>query len=120
MGSKTLLSLPNALPLKNRNNIVITNQKEKFSNMYKDISNIFFLGLEQTINFMKLNTNNTFFIIGGNQIYNLLLPYGSTIWVTKMKQSYDCDLIFNYDYDITSYTKKIIYEDNKLEIMYLQ
>ncbi len=118
MGSKTLLSLPNALPLKNRTNIVITNQKEKYSNMYKNISNIFFLNLEETINFMKLNRNDSFYIIGGNQIYNLLLPYCSTIWLTKIRQNYNCDLIFNYD--ISTYTKEIIYEDTELEIMCLK
>ena len=53
-------------------------------NIYKNINNLYFFDLEQIINFMKQNTNNTFFIIGGNQIYNLLLPYCSTIWITKM------------------------------------
>jgi dihydrofolate reductase len=115
MGSKTLLSLPNAMPLKNRTNIVITNQKEKYSNMYKTIDNILFLELKETLDFMKTNISNKFFIIGGNQIYNELLPYCSTIWLTKIKQSYDCDLIFNYD--ISTYTKEIIYEDTELEIM---
>jgi dihydrofolate reductase len=118
MGTKTLLSLPNALPLSNRINIVITNQKDKYSSVYKNISNLFFLDLEQTINFMKLNTNITFYIIGGNQIYNLLLPYCSTIWLTKIKKNYDCDLIFSYD--ISSYNKEVIYEDTELEIMYLK
>lgn len=117
MGSKTLLSLPNGLPLKNRTNIIITEQKEKYSNMYKNIQDLFFLDLGQTIDFMKENKNNIFFIIGGNQIYDLLLPYCSIIWLTKMKQSYDCDLIFNYD--ISIYTKEVIYEDNELSIMCL-
>jgi dihydrofolate reductase len=118
MGSKTLLSLPNVMPLTNRTNIVVTNQKEKYSNMYKDITNLFFLDLVQTVHFMKTNINNKFFIIGGNQIYNLLLPYCSSIWLTKMKQNYDCDLIFNYD--TSTYTKEVIYEDTDLEIMYLK
>jgi len=118
MGSKTLLSLPKGLPLPNRTNIVITNQKEKYSNMYNNISNLYFLDLEETVHFMKKNVKNKFFVIGGNQIYNLLLPYCSTIWLTKMKQNYDCDLIFNYD--ISTYTKNIIYEDTELEIMYLK
>jgi len=118
MGSKTLLSLPNSQPLANRTNIVITSQKQKYSNMYNNFSNIYFLDLEETVNFMKTNINNKFFIIGGNQIYNLLLPYCSTICLTKMKQSYDCDLIFNYD--ISTYTKEVIYEDTDLQIMYLK
>jgi dihydrofolate reductase len=115
MGSKTFLSLPNAMPLKNRTNIVITNKKEKYSNMYETIDNILFLDLKETLHFMKTNTAIKFFIIGGNQIYNELMPYCSTIWLTKIKKNYDCDLIFNYD--ISTYTKEIIYEDTELEIM---
>jgi dihydrofolate reductase len=118
MGSKTLISLPNAMPLKNRTNIVITSQKEKYSNTYKNTDNIFFLDLKETLDFITKNTDNTFFIIGGNQIYNELLPYCSTIWLTKIKLNYDCDLIFKYD--ISSYSKEIIYEDSELEIMYLK
>ena len=118
MGSKTLLSLPNALPLNNRTNIIVTNQKEKYSNIYGTIDNIFFLNLEQNVHFMKKNIHNKFFIIGGNEIYNLLLPYCSTIWLTRIKQNYYCDLIFNYD--ISTYTKNVIYEDSELEIMYLK
>jgi dihydrofolate reductase len=118
MGSKTLLSLPNAMPLKNRTNIVITTQKEKYSNMYKTIDNVFFLDLKESIYFMKTTTNNKFFIIGGNQIYNELMPYCSSIWLTKIKQNYNCDLIFNYD--ISRYTKEVIYQDNELEIMCLK
>jgi dihydrofolate reductase len=64
------------------------------------------------------NKFNNFFIIGGNQIYNILLPYCSGIWLTKIKQNYDCDLIFNVD--ISMYNKEIIYEDTELEIMYLK
>lgn len=117
MGSKTLLSLPNSQPLTNRTNIVVTTQKQKYSNMYNNMSNIYFLNLEETVHFITKNVNNKFFIIGGNQIYNLLLPYCSTIWLTKMKQNYNCDLIFNYD--ISTYTKEVIYEDTDLQIMYL-
>ena len=118
MGTKTLLSLPNSLPLKNRTNIVITTKKQKYSNIYNNSYNLFFLELEETIDFMKSNPNNKFFIIGGNQIYNLLLPYCSTIWLTKIKQNYNCNLLFTYD--ISSYTKEVIYEDIELEIMCLK
>lgn len=118
MGSNTLLSLPNAQPLPNRTNIVLTNNKEKYSTNYKQCTNLFFLDFEETLNYINIHKNKTIFVIGGNQIYNLLLPYCSTIWLTRMKQNYDCDLIFNYD--ISTYTKEVIYEDTELEIMYLK
>jgi dihydrofolate reductase len=109
MGSKTLLSLPKSKPLKNRTNIVITNEKEKYSKLYEDYTNCFFLNLEETLCIIKKER--------GNQIYKLLLPYCSGIWLTKIKQNYNCDLIFNTD--ITTYDKEIIYKDDELEIMYL-
>uniref|UniRef100_A0A6C0BUH5 dihydrofolate reductase n=1 Tax=viral metagenome TaxID=1070528 RepID=A0A6C0BUH5_9ZZZZ len=117
MGSKTLLSLPNAAPLKNRINIVITSNKEMYLNKYRDAPNIFFFDIEEIIVFMKKNTNTKFYIIGGNKIYNLLLPYCSRIWLTKIKKDYKCDLMFNYN--ISVYTKEVIYDDSELEIQHL-
>ena len=123
MGSKTLFSLPMAQPLKNRTNIVITNEKEKYSNLYKEYNqnkkDLIFLNLSETLEFMKINTDKKIFIIGGNQIYNLLMPYCSSIWITKMKKDYMCDLIFDLS-SLSTYTKEVIYEDNELEIMKLQ
>ena len=75
MGSKTLLSLPKSKPLKNRTNIVITNETEKYSNLYSDYkSYLTFLNFQETLQYIKSNKNNKIFIIGGNKIYNLLLP----------------------------------------------
>ena len=50
-------------------------------------------------------------------IYNLLLPYCSRIWLTKIKQNYDCDLIF--DYDISTFESTIEYDNEELEIIQL-
>ena len=120
MGSKTLLSLPNSQPLKNRKNIVITNNIDKFSKIYTNCGeDIIFVSLKQVLEFMQnYKDKNTIFIIGGNQIFQQLIPYCSIIWLTKIKHNYDCDLMF--DYDISTYTKEVIYEDPELEIMYLK
>lgn len=114
MGSNTLLSLPNEHPLPDRNNIVITSQKQKYNEIYKAFNNLVFLDLDETIEFMKNNETTTFFIIGGNQIYDLLLPYCSTIFLTKIKKSYDCDLIFKHNFLLSN--KELLYEDDELEI----
>jgi len=119
MGSTTLLSLPKSQPLNDRLNIVVTNNYEKYSKIYEKYNNIFFVNLSDAINLIKYSfKDKTVFIIGGNQIYNLFLPYCSTIWITKIKTNYDCDLRFNYD--ISTYTKIIEYEDNELEIIQLK
>ena len=43
MGLKTLLSLPKAEPLKNRINIVVTNNFNKYCKLYEKYDNIFFV-----------------------------------------------------------------------------
>lgn len=115
MGTNTLLSLPNGEPLPNRMNIIVTNNCEKYSKVYNTYQNICFVNAEQVINIIKNGyKDKTIFVIGGNQIYNLLMPYCSTVWLTKIKANYECDLIFNYD--LSQFKSEIIYEDLELEI----
>ena len=38
------------------------------------------------------------------------------VWVTKIKQQYDCDLTFTYDYSAKFKPAKIIEEDDELQI----
>jgi dihydrofolate reductase len=118
MGSKTLISLPNSKPLPNRFNIVITNNPQKYFNFYSDCMNIIFVNLEQALNIMHNGyKDKTIFIIGGNYIYNLLMPYCSTIWLTQIKQDHKCDIFFNYD--ISMFIPKVTYEDESITIMKL-
>jgi dihydrofolate reductase len=118
MGSKTLLSLLKSQPLKDRINLVVTNKFEKYSKMYCNYNNVFFMDIDNAINIIKYCYKyKTVFIIGGNQIYNLLIPYCSTIWLTKIKANYECELIFNYD--ISKFEKTVIEEDDELEIIQL-
>lgn len=118
MGSKTLISLPNSAPLKCRKNIVITSDVNKYSKLYKPSSELTFVDLKQALDIIKNNKDDLIYIIGGTQIFNFLLPYCNRIWLTKMKQNYNCDITF--DYDLSSYSKEVIYEDNELEIICLQ
>jgi dihydrofolate reductase len=119
MGSKTLLSLPNSIPLKDRLNIVITRNKDKYLKIYEKYNNLLFVDENEIVKFLFNNNykNKKIFIIGGLQIYKLLLPYCSRIWLTKIKQNYDCDLIF--DYDISTFESTIEYDNEELEIIQL-
>jgi len=130
MGSQTLLSLPHSKPLQNRQNIVLTNNINKYSNLYKNYSSheIRFMNLPMILDWLStintetnnnINTNtynNTkkIYIIGGKQIYDLFLPYCSKIWITQFKSNYDCDL--QLEYNISNYRKQKIYNNNDLEI----
>ena len=117
MGLKTFLSLPKKEPLVNRHNIVITGDTNKYSKLYEHFNNIEFVNATNVVNLLNSFPDKTIFIIGGNQVYNLLLPYCSTIWLTKITGDYDCDLLFNYDISLYNQTK--IYEDDNIQIFKL-
>jgi dihydrofolate reductase len=119
MGSKTLLSLPGSKPLPNRQNIVITDDPKKYSNKYSSFENILFVDLELALHIIHNEyKNKTIYIIGGNQIYNALIPYCSTIWMTQIKEDHKCDLFF--EYNLNDYKPTITYEDDTMSIMSLQ
>ena len=125
MGSTTLLSLPNAMPLPNRLNIVITRTPSKITcyPKYSQLDNLLFWDEETLIKFLNnqdLNKNiikgyKKIFVIGGQQIYNLLLPFCSSIWVTTIKSDYNCDLHLTIDRS----EAKIYYEDDEIQITQL-
>jgi dihydrofolate reductase len=117
MGINTLLSLPKKEPLKDRHNIVITSEADKYSKLYETFKNIEFVNAKNVLTLLSSFPNKTIFIIGGNQVYNLLLPYCSTIWLTKIKGDYDCDLLFTYD--ISAYDNNTIYIDDNIHIIRL-
>jgi dihydrofolate reductase len=131
MGFNTLLSLPNGCPLKERLNIVVTRKlKQDFINDHcEKYKNIMFMNEQQLLKFVKnpdlyltkddkqlfnLNTNYKIYLIGGEQIYKSFCQFCSTIWISKIKSKYNCDLIFSYD--VSNYDKTIEYDDDELVI----
>ena len=125
MGSTTLLSLPNAMPLPNRLNIVVTRTPSKFTcyPKYSQLDNLLFWDEDTLFKFLNnqdlnknlINSYKKIFVIGGQQIYNLLLPFCSSIWVTTIKSDYDCDLLLTIDRS----EAKIYYEDDEIQITQL-
>jgi len=86
MGRKTFESLKNgALP--NRRNIVLTNNKSFQKNNIE---------VAHTIDdvFTLINPDKEAFIIGGEAIYELFLPYTQKIYLTKVHKSYNADVFF--------------------------
>ena len=125
MGSTTFLSLPNAMPLPNRLNIVVTRAPSKFTcyPKYSQLDNLLFWDEETLFKFLNNQDLNKklikgyqkIFVIGGQQIYNLLLPFCSSIWVTTIKADYNCDLLLTIDRS----EAKIYYEDDEIQITQL-
>ena len=138
MGSTTLLSLPNSMPLPNRINIVITRTPEKYTcyPKYSQLDNIFFWNESTVLSFLanpdlankilikaekekdkEQEKYKKIFVIGGQQIYNLLMPFCSGILVTRIKTDYKCDLHLSCLDTIGSDNDcKIYYEDEELQI----
>lgn len=82
MGRKTWDSLPKK-PLPNRKNIIITTQTNY------DSQDEHFWRLGQAKLVMKQQKGWEFFVIGGGQIYEKLLPLCDRVYVTKIFKDHD-------------------------------
>ena len=110
MGKNTFASL-SYNHLKDRLNIVITRKPELYFKYTSEHSNLIFTDNENihldiirnsneyANRFYFLNKHFKIFYIGGEQIYKTFIPFCDTVWVTKIKNNYDCDLLFSKDMD---------------------
>jgi dihydrofolate reductase len=133
MGKNTFFSIPKEhRPLKNRLNIVLTNDYKLWGDIYEDnddFNNNVIITDNSNIYQDILNNRNKYneihsclkkdfsvFIIGGKSIYNQFIPLCNKVWVTYIKHDYNCDLFMEYDYS-NEYTFKIYKEDDELKIV---
>lgn len=87
MGSKTYESIGKALP--NRDNIILTrNRGYRADNCY--IINY----LAQLDVYMSMNQDKDVWVVGGSEIYKLMLPYVDRIYVTQVLKIFVCDTHF--------------------------
>ena len=101
MGRKTWDSLP-VQPLSNRINYVITTEAKTSNNKvtYFDMNCIKMI--------MEKQTDYEYFIIGGGQIYEQLLPYCDRVYVTKIHRAYEnVDTYFPVDLDESSEWRQV-------------
>jgi dihydrofolate reductase len=132
MGRNTFFSLPdNCRPLKNRVNIVLTNNPIYYSydEKYIKIHELIFTNNEKIYEeilenpnkynqmYPFLNTNFKIIIIGGKQIYEKYFPLCKTVWVTRIKNNYQCDLVIKYDFENQFKENCICAEDKELIIV---
>ena len=89
MGRKTLESFPNGLPLKNRVNIVLTANRS-----YKVKDAIIVHTKEELLEELKKYDSNELYVIGGGSIYEMLIPYCDTAYITKIDHAYASDTYF--------------------------
>lgn len=89
LGRKTLETFPSGNPLKNRVNIVITHNKN-----FQAGDSIIVNSVEEMLESIKDFDTNNIYVIGGTSVYEQLLPYVDTAYVTFIDYSYDADSYF--------------------------
>lgn len=85
MGRKTFESFPKPLP--NRTHVIITRQKD-----YNPKDCIVVDSIEKAL--AVCPENETSFIIGGGEIYNLAIPYADKLEITKVHHNFEADAFF--------------------------
>ena len=94
MGRKTLFSFKDKAPLKNRINIVFTNNKN-LKNDYTNFDNIFFVNSKDELyNIINNYHNKDVFLIGGAKIYNDLIDECDKAYITRLNKTFDADTFF--------------------------
>lgn len=95
MGRKTLESFPGGQPLKNRTNIVLTKDPH-----YQVKGAQVVHSLEELLKELAQYPAESVYIIGGESVYRMMLPYCTEAYVTKIDHVYAADTFFpNLDED---------------------
>ena len=89
MGRKTFEALGNK-PLKGRSNIILTHNKK-----FKAENAVVISKLDDVFFFVNENDFNELMVIGGGEIYNLMLPKADRIYLTRVHETFpDADAFF--------------------------
>ncbi|MDO4304292.1 MAG: dihydrofolate reductase [Bacillota bacterium] len=89
LGRKTLETFPQGLPLKNRTNIIMSTNKN-----YQVKDAVVVHDLDELLAELSKYADQDVYIVGGESIYRLLLPYCDTAHVTKIDHAYEADAYF--------------------------
>lgn len=89
LGRKTLETFPNALPLKNRTNIILTGNKD-----FKAKDAIICHTVEEVLEELKKYNDEDIYVIGGGTVYRQFLPYCNVAHVTKIDHAFEADTYF--------------------------
>ena len=89
MGRKTLESFPNGMPLKNRTNIVLTANQD-----YQVKDAVIVHSEDELMEELKKYDVDDIYVIGGESVYRMMLPYCDTVYVTKIDRAFQADTFF--------------------------
>lgn len=83
MGRKTLESLPGGKPLPKRKNVVLTRNRQ-----FECEGCTMVYSIEELL---KLYNNEELMVMGGSSVYEALLPYCDTCYVTRLDAEFEAD-----------------------------
>lgn len=89
LGSTTLSTFPNGKPLKNRTNIVLSRRED-----YHPEGAVMARSLHQLGEILKEYNSDDVVVIGGTSVYEQLLRYCDTAYITKFKKTFESDSSF--------------------------
>ena len=89
MGRKTLESFPNGMPMKNRTKIVLTGNQN-----YQVKDAIVVHSEDELMEELKKYDTDDVYVIGGESVYRMMLPYCDTAYVTKIDRAFQADTFF--------------------------
>ena len=89
LGRKTLQTFPGGLPLKNRENLILSGN-ENFKVKDAEVFN----SIEELLERLKDYDTEDVYVIGGESVYRQLLPYCDTAHITKIDRAYEADAFF--------------------------
>ena len=117
MGRKTLESFPGGQPLKKRTNIILTKNKN-----YRVKDAVVVNTVEALLEELKQYDEKEIYVIGGESIYRLLLPYCKAAHVTKIDHAYEADTYFPNldemdDWEVTGVSDEQTYFDLEYEFV---
>ena len=117
LGRKTLETFPQGVPLAGRTNIILSRDPD-----YQVKDAIVVHSLEELLNVLKEYEDDKIYIIGGESVYRMMLPYCDTAYVTKIDHVYDADAYFpdldeTEDWEITAESEEQTYFDVAYQFM---
>lgn len=111
LGRKTLETFPQGMPLKNRTNIILSSNPD-----YKVKDAVVVHSKEELLEELSQYSKEDIYIIGGESVYRMMLPYCDVAHVTKIDHTYEADSYFpNLDemdeWEITNDSEEQTYFD---------
>jgi len=105
MGRRTLESLPGGLPLKDRTNIVLSRDKE-----LQIPGAVVCNSIDNLLDELEKYDDENIFIIGGQTVYEELLDYCNTAYITEINAEFPADAFFP---DITKMPNWVRVDESK-------